>query len=283
MAMVAALAAPLAFAAAARADVAMPPEAHDAVPGHPGVTYLDLLRQVIPNLADNAANHDVEGQLEEPVRNLGGKAFEGVAPDPVVVGLIEDVRFKAGGKDRIAIMADLGPDPDRAYNAALLALYDDAAKPKLLDFADVGLDREVSFSFPGRKLALGPGDDALITYSEHSNSGQGYQSRLLVFVRNGRLRLIGYLFLLWDQGCGWTREETPTWSTRPDPGSPYPEIDVAVSEVLTSEDVGCDQKPPRAYSRTWRGSWRWNAAKRDWVAGPGDLRKLDKLNQKRLG
>jgi hypothetical protein len=62
--------------AAATTDL---PEVTDAVPGHPGVTYLDLLRQAIPDLAMNAADKQVEGHLKS-LRHIWGKQAEGDPP-----------------------------------------------------------------------------------------------------------------------------------------------------------------------------------------------------------
>ena len=268
--------------AAAKADTPLR-TADDAVPGHPGVTYLDLLKQAIPSLAANDANHDIEGHLARPLRHLAGKTYEGDPPDPVVVGLIEDVRFRAAGKPRIAILVDLGADPDRAYDTALLALYDDASKPKLLDVVDVGVDKEVSFGEPA-KLPLGPGDDALVAYSEHFNTSATYEARVLAYVRHDQWRLVDNVFLFADRACGWDREETPSWSTAAVAGAPYREIDVKVVETLTrAKDADCgDDKIPRPYVRVWHGAWRWDAKKQDFIELPDTLRRLDKLNAARF-
>ena len=69
----------------------------DKVAGHPGLTYLDLVRQAVPSLAETDSN-DIEGHLPAPApRHLGGKSFEGDEPDPVTLGWMQDVRIVAGG------------------------------------------------------------------------------------------------------------------------------------------------------------------------------------------
>lgn len=278
------MAAGLAVAMLATAVFAAPPdvpEVRDAVPGHPGVTYLDLLRQAIPGLAENPADKNIEGHLAR-LRHLAGPKFAGDPPDPVTMDLVEDVRFKAGGRPRIAILADLGQAQDSTRGTAMLAIFDDAPKPKLLDAADVALDMNTSLDRVA-KLALAPGDDALVTYSEHFNSNQAYGARLLAFLRGDKLRLIGVRTTFNDRACGFDRKEDPTFMARPDPGAPYARIDVVVAERLTrtGEDCG-DQQVPRAYARTWRGGWRWNAAKARYEAIGGDLDRLDKLNEARF-
>jgi hypothetical protein len=268
-------------ALAAGAAAADAPDVHDAAPGHPGVTYLDLLRQAIPDLADNAADNQTEGHLAK-LHHLLGKADEGSPPDPVVVSYLEDLRITAGGHRRIVLLAPLGDDPDRAQDTALLALYDDAPKPKLLDAVDVGVDRDTSFNDPA-KLPLGPGDDALVTYSEHGNSEQGYATRVLIFFRDDRLQLIDSVFTLSDHGCGWDRDETPAFSTRADPGRAYRRVEVVVSETLKHQSAACgDESIPKAYARTYHGSWRWDAGSARFKAQTRELERLDKLNQARF-
>jgi hypothetical protein len=255
-------------------------EAADVVPGHPGVTYLSLIKQAAPNLADTGADHEIEGHLDKPPRHLAGKSDEGDPPDPVVLGFIDDQRIRAGGKPRIVLMADLGPDPDRAQSMTLLLLFDDAPAPRLLDVVDVGVDKETSFD-DQPKLPLGPGDDALVTYSEHFNSEQTYSGRLLSQVRGDRFQLIDDIFTLSDRGCGWKRQETPTFTTRP--GRPYATIDVVVRERLVRADEDCgDAGVPKPYARRYESIYRWDARKGAWTAKPDGLSRLAAINEKRF-
>ncbi len=273
---VAASAAP---AIVASADPPLPPEVTDAVPGHPGVTYLQLLRQAIPDLAYNAADKQVEGHLKS-LRHIFGKVSEGDPPDPLVVDFVEVRHIKAGGRPRLVVLADLGADPDRAQDTALLALFDDAAKPKLLDAVDVGVDKDTGFNEDPSQIALGPGDDALVTHSEHGNSNQGYANRLVIFVRGDRLRLLDSFFTLSDVYCGYRRDEKPVFT--PKTGAPYATLEVTVTETLTHLDEDCgDQAVPAPYVHTYRATYRWDAAKAAFVSH-GDLAKLDKLNQGRF-
>jgi hypothetical protein len=255
------------------------PEATGAVAGHPGVTYLDLLRQAIPDLAMNAADKQVEGHLTS-LRHIMGKDAGGDPPDPVTVDFLEVRHIKAGGRPRLVVLVNLGQAEDSAQSTTLMALYDDAPQPKLLDALDVGVDKDTGFNDKPSQIALGPGDDALVTYSEHSNSNQSYQARLVIFVRGDRLRLIDDIFVLSDNACGYQRDETPVFATRP--GAPYATLEVTVTERLKRLDEDCgDQGVPAPYVRTYRASYRWDAAKGAFVSH-GDLDKLDKLNRGRF-
>ena len=266
----------------ARADTKII-RADDAVPGHPGVSYLDLVRQVVPDLAANDAAHDIEGHLTRDVRHVAGKDYEGDPPDPVVLGWIEDQRIKVGGRSRIAILADLGANADRAQDTALLMLFDDAPKPRLLDVVDVGMDKDSSFA-ERAKLPLGPGDDALITYSEHFNSNQTYGIHLIVLVRRDRLQLVRDVFTLSSRACGWEEQEPLTITTRPDPGRPYRAIDVGVrvETKRNGEDCGEDADLPKPRSLRFRVQFRWNKARRRFEPSSDALDRLWKLNQASL-
>ena len=143
--------------------------AGDAVAGHPGLTYLDLVRQLVPDLALNPATNQVEGHLKAAPRHVTGPNADDEVPDPVVLGFIEDQRIEVGGRKRIAVLADLGSSPDQVAGMSVLMLFDDAAKPRLLDAAGVAVDKDTGFA-DHAQLPLGPGDNALISYSEHDDA-----------------------------------------------------------------------------------------------------------------
>jgi hypothetical protein len=272
------LAAALALAATgARAE-----DPGDTVPGHPGVTWLDLIKQKIPDLAWNAADKAIEGHLAQPLTHLAGRTYQTDPPDPVVLSFISVRRIHAGGQPRIVVMADLGQAGDVVEGTTMLALYDDASTPKLLDAVDVGVDKDTAFDAHDL-LPLGPGDDALVTYSEHFNSNQTYAGRLLLFVRDDRFQLIAHVFTLSDRYCGYERAETPMFSTRPQAASPYPRIDLVVTETLKRTGEDCDDDAlPTPYTRSFRATYRWDAGKGAFAADESGLDTLDKENEARF-
>ena len=108
------LAAFLSIAAApAVADQDRLKNAGDAVPGHPGLTYADLIRQAVPDLAPTADGRRFEGHFRAPPRPLAGEDFRGEPSQPAVLGFIEDKRILVGGRKRIALLADLGGKESR--------------------------------------------------------------------------------------------------------------------------------------------------------------------------
>jgi hypothetical protein len=257
-----------------------PTEVTDRAPGHGERTWLDLLTQVIPDLAEDAASGKALGHLKTPVRHLAGPSSDESPPDLVEAQYIEVQRIKAGGRPRILVLADLGPAQNSVSSYTLLALFDDGATPRLLDVVDIGLDRFTSFSEQAR-LRLSPGDDAVVTYSEHSNSSQTYSSWMVAYVRGDSLALAAKVFGLSSRECGWERLETPTFSAHPDPGRALRRIDIVVREARTRDsEAGCDQPPPKAYVRLWRASYRWEGSQRRFVTPSRDLGRLAKRNER---
>jgi hypothetical protein len=271
LAMGAALAAAKASAAAIQGG--------DAVPGHPGLTYLDLIRQAVPGLAANAADGQIEGRLAKPFRHLAGAAYEGPPPDPVALDFIEDRRIRVGGKPRLVVFADLGPDPDRVQSTALLLLFDDAPKPRLLDAADVSIDKDTEIA-EDVTLPLGPGDDGIVTYSEHNDADLTMGGYMIVSPIGDRLRMVDMVPITSARACGWSGIESSSFASAPDSARPYRRIELTVRAKFTRTDEDCGDQPlPKARTEVFRASYRWNPAHRAYQATRSDLKRLSALNQ----
>jgi hypothetical protein len=255
--------------------------ADDEVAGHPGLTYLNLINRELQNLAPSQGDSgELQGHLPNPPpRHIGGKTYEGETPDPVTLGFIEDQRIVAGGKRRMVILADLGPDPDRAQSQTLLLLFDDGPNPQLLDVVDVGIDKDTEFDEQMPKLPLDRRDDALVTISEHSDADISFDGRNLLFVRHDRFEPIVTFFVINSQSCGWKQVETPSFLVHPDPGRPYPGVSVTVRHAIVhTDDEDCGDPIPKLMHRTLTSVYRWNAKLGRFVAAPDGLKHLDKLS-----
>jgi len=280
-----AAAAVAALAAAPRA-VAGPEAFVDAgakVAGHPELTYLDLVKQGVPDLAASADGKSIEGHLPTTLRALLGKQSDDDPPDPATLSDLETLPFKSGGKPRLALLADFGHSDDRIEDFALLMVFDDAGRtPRLLDSGFVGVDKDTAFS-EHPLIALGPGDDAIVTYSEHFNSEQTYGGWMVSFLHGRRLRMVAVEQLLSDRGCGYERNETPAFTTRAVPGSPYRELDITVTDEVTHNDDGCgDENAPNVSKHIYRDSWRWNARAGRFRQRLNGVDRLDKKNEARF-
>jgi hypothetical protein len=255
-------------------------QAGDAVAGHPGLTYLDLVRRLVPDLALNPATHQIEGHLKTSPRPVSGGEPDSETPDPVVLGFIEDQRIEVGGRKRIAVLADLGTIPDEVAGVSVLMLFDDAPEPRLLDVASVAVDKDTAFA-DHAQLPLGPGDAALISYSEHDDADLTFGHYLLITAFGDRLRLVREIDTDSERACGWSNVEETTFSTKVDPGSPYRQIEVAVSSVFKHPPGDCGSSPiPRGRSAVYRATFQWNAAAKRFETGSDGLKRLDALNKR---
>jgi hypothetical protein len=253
----------------------------DAVPGHPGMTYVDLVRLAIPDLAMNAADNQLKGHFTAPLRNLAGKDYENGLPDPAVLGFMQARPILVGGKRRLLLLADLGAAAGVVDGTALLMLVDDGPKPRLLDAADVSLDKDSEFA-DAPLLKLGPGDEAVVTYSEHDDADLTMGGYMIVSPVGDRLRMVDKVAITSEKLCSWTGIETPTFTTAPDPGRPYRRIVLTMKAAFTHTDEdGCtDEKHPKAGVFTFRAVYRWNTAAKRFGAATSNLRGLAALNDK---
>lgn len=255
--------------------------ADDAVPGHPGLTYADLVRQAVPDLGLNADGHRVEGHFTTPPRHLAGEEFRGEPSEPAVLGFIEDKRILVGGKRRIALLADLGGKEPRIEGLALLMLFDDeGSAPKLLDAADVGIDKDTGFARQA-VLPLGPGDSALVTWSDHNSAGLTMGGYMIVSPVGDHLAMVAQLQLTSEILCSWKAIETARFATAPDLGGPLHRIEATVTAAIShTGQEGCnDERHPAAATHVFRAAWRWNPASRRFEPAASTLDGLKALNR----
>jgi hypothetical protein len=255
--------------------------AGDAVPGHPRLTYADLVRQAVPDLGLGADGQRVEGHFRTPPRHLAGDAFRGAPSEPAMLGFIEDKRILVGGKKRIALLAELGGKEDRIEGLALLMLFDDEGRtPTLLDAADVGIDKDTGFARQA-VLPLGPGDAALVTWSEHSGADITMGGYVIVSAVDDRLALVAELPLTSERLCSWTAIETARFATAPDPATSLHWIEATVTvRVDHTGQEGCnDERHPAAATHVFHAVWRWNPASHRFEPAASTLGGLVALNR----
>jgi len=260
----------------------------DAVAGHPGMDYLDLLQLALPTLALNPDDHRVEAAPPNPqLRHLAGDQYEADPAYPFVLGHIEDKRIRIGGKPRIALLADFGKDHDRDQDYALLILMTDEPTPQVLDKADVGVDKDTFFALKP-VLKVGPADDALITHSSHDDTITSPDSEddtidefLLISTAGDHFALVNLVRLASEQVCGWRGVQTAAYATHPDPGHAYRRIDLAVRSVFTNPPGECGPgRIIKSDAHTYRASFRWNPASGRYVGATGELKRLEYFNER---
>jgi hypothetical protein len=258
--------------------IALPADAtelDEKVLGHPGLTYFDLMKHVITDLAPDTKS----GHALVPFRHIEGKASKTAIPDaPSIESL--DVIPIPGDPSRLLVLADLGHTDEDVAEVALLCLFALGPSPKLLDVVEVGNDHSTGFQSKSLPM-LAPGTPLILIWSGHNNSNQSYQVTEMIFIRRERFWLIDNLFLFGERFCAFERTQTPSFATLPDRG-PYRAVHVAVRQVIkrSGEDCG-DEKSPRPGRKIYQATYRWDAHKQDFVAGSRELDALSKANWKR--
>ncbi|RWO74666.1 MAG: hypothetical protein EOS17_02425 [Mesorhizobium sp.] len=255
------------------------PELGSALPGRTDVTYLDLARMVIPDLA---ADKDCfyRGGLPIEMRHIEGPDSGGSPPETSGFSNAAVLAIKAGGKDRLAMLFDLGDSPDSAEGYAVLALYDITAKPKLLDAVNVALDRGTYFHEPGR-LSVSANDDVLITMSAHFNSSQNYVITPLIMIRDDKFEPIDMIYTFDENLCAYSRKQDVTLQTVGD-GQPYAAIKVTVTDSTVLNGESCDDTPPRPESHEISVTYHWDKKTSRYTKDSDALDKLAGENANRF-
>lgn len=262
----------------ARAEPASFPGLTDPVAGRQDVTFADLVRLVAPGSGASGQAMPEGGVIA--VRHIDGSAWE--SPGPAVAELrhFAALPARSGGLERTVLLLDFGPARDSAFGFVVLALFDVAGEPKLLDAADVGFDLYTSFADPVR-LQVGAGGDLLITRSTHFNSSQGYATAALILLREDRFELVDTVFTLDERACSF--ERTQRLGIRQGAGAPFADIEAVVSERTTSAGEQCgDATVPRPGTRTIAVTYRWDAAGQRYSADSDAFLLLADENAKRF-
>lgn len=250
-------------------------ELDEKVPGHPGLTYFDLMKLVVTDLAPDTKG----GEELVPFRHIEGKDSKTAVPDAPSIESLDAISMP-GDRSRLVVLADLGHTDEDVAEVALLCLFALDPSPKLLDVVEVGNDRFTGFMSKSPPM-LAPGAPLILIVSGHNNSNQSYQSTEMIFIRHERFSLIDNLFLFGESFCAFERTQAPSFATLPDRG-PYRAIHVAVQQVTKRSGVDCGhEKSPPAGRKTYQATYRWDARKLDFVASSHELDTLSKANWKR--
>ena len=249
----------------------------DPVPGHPGLTYLDLMKLVVTDLAatpDGASGHKVVA-----FRHIEGADLKADVEDTVTLGSTSIQAIPVPGRtDRVLVLADLGGSDGNVEEAELLGLFAIDPKPRLLDVVEVGNDRWTALDDTPRTLA--PGSPLIIIDSDHDNSNENYNSTEMIFIRDDRFTLIDTLFTFSVSVCAFNRTQETAYATLAAPG-PYRTLRVTVTETVkrTGDECNDDEKPPPAGVHRYSGTYRWNAARGRFEAQAGQLAVLEARNR----
>jgi hypothetical protein len=226
----------------------------DAVPGHPGLTYLALMKQVVTDLQPDGSGHKIVA-----FQHIAGQDARVDPPETVSLSSV-DVMPVPGDASRVVVLADLGAPEGYVAHAALLALFDLRARPKVLDVVEVGDDQEISFLTEKPPALLAPGAPLMLVASSHGNTSRSFLSTEMIFIRGGRFQFIDRISAVGARSCAFERTRDPSFTTVP-AAAPYRAVSVAVRQKITvTHEDGCDDTAPKPGISTYRAIYRWNAA-----------------------
>jgi hypothetical protein len=267
------------WTASAQAGLVKP---SDPVAGHAGLTYFDLMKMLVTDLEPESAGNEAKAHQIVDYRHIEGKDAKTDPDGPVAIKYLEPLEIHSDGRTRLVLMADLGPSDEAVAEFVLLALFDLHGKPKLLDVVEVGTDRLTGFS-DTPLLPLGHGSDLIRISSDHFNSDEDYVNTELIFVQDGRFRLLDALYTYNIKTCTYRLTESPAVATIADRGRRYRRVKLTVPEKVALQpgfaDCG-DEKAPDPFVRTFRATYRWNAHRRAFVTTSSSLNNLAKENDK---
>ena len=268
----------LATSIAVAADVSFP-KLEDNIPGHTDVTYLDLAKLIVPDLAKVADGY--QGHAVVDVRHIDGPDSREEPPETIVNPSLASVPIRVGGRDRLLVLVDLGGSEDAVADFAVLALYDLSAKPHLLDAADIGYDRDTYFRDPAL-LAVTEGSDAILTMSTHFNSSQGYVTTALILPRNDRLELIDTVLTFDEKACAFERAQASVFRVLAASPDHFAPIEATVTETTTPGEQDCGSEVPEAATRRITVTYRWDDAASRYVPDSDAFDRLAAEDEKRF-
>lgn len=260
---------------AASAETAAPVEPDDPVPSAPGLTWVDLVREIVPDI-------EQEGRRFAGSTTIGLPHVEAgyVMLPPAEPSLDRGVRAVALGGTRHLLLIDLGESESDAAEYAVLALFDLSSSPHLRDALSVGLDRWNFFLEPAVR-SLGAGR-LITTASEHANSNQTYSASVLVLLRDGRFEPVDIISTFGDVSCSFERSQELAIATEPSETA-FADIVATVTHQVIPTGADCgDGKPPETLSRTITVIYEWNEAQSKYAPDSDAFERLAAENEKRF-
>lgn len=246
------------------------PDLADRVGGREDVTFADLVRLVVPGTGGNATI---------TVREIGSEVVEDLELASGAAPLLAAVPVRSGGLERMVVLLDFGSGKD-VVGLAVLALFDIAGEPRLLDAANVASGDLTYFLKPAR-LPVGADDALLAIGSTHANSSQSYTTVPLVLVRDGRLELVDLIFVFDERVCGY--ERTQRLALEQGAGEPFSDIVATVTELTTPSGERCGEAAiPEAGTRTIAVTYHWDVGEERYAPDSDAFDVLARENEKRF-
>jgi hypothetical protein len=225
------------------------------VPGLAGRTWLDLLRQALPDAkADPAQPHaHAEGAVTKPIRIMPDDHEAGDDKAAVDLANIDAARVDIDSKPHWVALGE-----QDAFGLAPLMLFD--GDGKLLDAVDVVADMHTSMDNAG-PLQLGGGAAIVGVRNWHDNSNQSYDDLKLVLIAKDRFSLLDEQTATGERAARLATSEGLTFSVSPDPGQQLARIEIVLERQKQRLAADGETKIGKPLATRTRTSFRWNPAK----------------------
>jgi hypothetical protein len=265
---------PLAALAAAPGTPAPIDDFTEPVPAMSGKTWLDLLRQVFPDITPGDASSGGNATKMVELRSIGSADESWMqCEERIQIRKLDARPVQLGGRRHLVITLDIRDDC-----GGPLALFDETGK--LVDAVNLKGDQHISFS--GEYVRpLGRSGALVIGSNWHDNSNQSYDLTMLVLARPDGFSSIGDIFAVGSRTCREATTEGTTVRVVKD-GAPLARIDVEVRRSIQKLADNCETKRGRPIETTFRGSWRWKTATGAYQAHTAELAELAAWNEKHL-
>ena len=253
--------------------------ANPAAEAKPGISYADLVALAVPGA--RLSGETIEVERDVALRHIDGAEFSVPLSAPVAVSELEAAALMLEGRPHLALLIGLAEGDGSIGPVTGLALFDVSGAPKLIDVADVGFDRLVSFTEPA-SLAVGGGNELLLISNQHLNAGQFYDAVGILEVEHGKLALVDTVLMLSDQGCAGSRTQSIQYGTDGEAAERAP-VQISVTDRIEGPTEDCEDATPfepseTVYSVTY--GWDWAAGR--YVAAGDGWAALDAVNEGRF-
>jgi hypothetical protein len=243
----------------------------------PGKIWLDLLRQLFPDIAATSTFGTAATAAEmTPLRSIGSADDDWVqCGDHIEFSKLDARPVQLAGRRHLIVTLTI---PDDC--AGPLALLDETGK--LVDAVNVKGDQHVSFGADYVRK-LGAGGALVIASNWHDNTSRSFDGTMLVLARPEGLSSIGDVQAIGSRDCEQRMSVGEQTAVRVTPdGAPFARIDVEVRRTVETLAEDCKTRRGRSMIATFGGSWRWNVAKRAYEPHTKELDELSRWNRKHL-
>ncbi|MGO8800642.1 MAG: hypothetical protein ACLQJL_16355 [Roseiarcus sp.] len=230
---------------------------NESVPGLAGRSWLDLLKQAMPDLKPGEPKSDEAATATEirPMRPMPPDN-EPIDPSrPIQIARLATARVTIDGKPRWIVLGE-----QDSFEAAPLMLFEADGEGQLLDAVNTVGDMHTDMDLNG-PLALGAAGAVVGVRNWHSNSNESYNQLMLVLVARDRFSLIAETGAYGSRSENKDESAEASFAVRPDKGRALARIDTLVKE--SAQRLSGDSQTPvgKPVVQLFRTSYRWNAAK----------------------